>query len=117
MLISHFQEEDGVHEAFASFPKMFPDDICPPVFRIRAVLMENGKYMAVLRLYADRGTILLHDDKNSFGFELERAQVVAIELLLIYLKDQSFSSETTITRNDGVTRKFVPEKSSRLRDM
>lgn len=117
MLLSQFREKDGIHEALASFPQVFPDDAVVPIFRVRAVRIKTNRFMAVLRTVFDRGPLLLERrSPDGKGYRLERAKKIAVELLLIYLKDQSLETETTITRKDGITRTFDSKKAT-LDDM
>jgi len=89
MFITPFKDEEGYHEAFASFREK--DE---PTFRLRAVEMINGRFSAVVRYTHDMGAMVA-EDRGQFeyglvdGYSLEDAETNAVQLLAQFLYDQS----------------------------
>lgn len=85
MKISKFNENDGYHESIASFVEGSQEQ---PVLRLRAVKLYNEKYVAVVRLFNNRGPLVL-EDLGKDGYSLEVAKEKAISLSKKYLRSQS----------------------------
>lgn len=107
MFLSAFTEEDGVHEALASFdhPANKHGGDAGPILRVRAVKNSEGSFRSVIRAFHGRGVLLSEDHHD---YDLEKAKVRAVELLGLYLQGKSALDAFTITRRDGIARTFVP---------